>query len=116
MSRLKSNPIMIKERASMVWLPFGSVEVMDGAFILVDKDGVRIQIGEEPPVQDELGDGNVVMVWPSNNDIGFEFDTCGVNRRIPVDMDGLMLCSFQPAESANSDAVPQGMFSSDDNW
>ncbi len=44
MSRLESNPIMIKERASMVWLPFGSVEVMDGAFVLVDKDGVRIQV------------------------------------------------------------------------
>ncbi len=44
MSRLESNPIMIKERASMVWLPFGNVEVMDGAFVLVDKDGVRIQV------------------------------------------------------------------------
>jgi CRISPR-associated protein Cas1 len=44
MSRLESNPIMIKERASMVWLPCGSVEVMDGAFVLVDKDGVRIQV------------------------------------------------------------------------
>ena len=28
----------------MVWLPYGNVEVSDGAFVLIDKNGVRIQV------------------------------------------------------------------------
>lgn len=96
------------------WLSRLFLEVRAGVY--VGTYSVRIRDLVWNQIQGELGDGNVVMVWPSNNDIGFEFDTCGVNRRIPVDMDGLMLCSFQPTESASRDAVPQGAFSSDDNW
>jgi CRISPR-associated protein Cas1 len=44
MGRLESNPIMMKERASMVWLSCGNVEIIDGALALVDKDGIRIQV------------------------------------------------------------------------
>ncbi|WP_034945725.1 type I-E CRISPR-associated endoribonuclease Cas2e [Erwinia oleae] len=40
--------------------------------------------------------GNVVMAWSTNTESGFEFQTYGENRRIPVDMDGLRLVSFQP--------------------
>jgi CRISPR-associated protein Cas1 len=28
----------------MVWLPCGSVEVRDGAFVLIDKDGIRVHV------------------------------------------------------------------------
>ena len=41
-------------------------------------------------------DGNVVMAWATNNESGFEFQTWGKNRRIPVDLDGLRLVSFLP--------------------
>lgn len=40
--------------------------------------------------------GNVVMAWASNNESGFEFQTLGENRRLPVEMDGIRLVSFQP--------------------
>ena len=42
------------------------------------------------------GEGNVVMAWSANTESGFDFQTIGENRRIPVDMDGLRLVSFLP--------------------
>ena len=42
--------------------------------------------------------GNVAMVWKTNTESGFDFQTMGPNRRIPVDMDGLRLVSFLPEE------------------
>ncbi|ELY4311360.1 type I-E CRISPR-associated endoribonuclease Cas2 [Cronobacter sakazakii] len=44
-------------------------------------------------------EGNVVMAWVTNNESGFDFQTFGVNRRIPVDLDGLRLVSFLPLEN-----------------
>ncbi|MGS0648125.1 type I-E CRISPR-associated endoribonuclease Cas2e [Komagataeibacter melomenusus] len=40
--------------------------------------------------------GNAVMAWAAPNDAGFAFDTCGQNRRVPVDFDGLRLVAFGP--------------------
>jgi len=37
-------PIPIKERNSIVFLRYGELGVIDGAFVLVDKDGVRKHI------------------------------------------------------------------------
>jgi CRISPR-associated protein Cas1 len=37
-------PIPIKDRASIVFLEYGQVDVIDGAFVLVDENGVRVQI------------------------------------------------------------------------
>ena len=42
--RLKSNPIPLKERITMVWLQRGNLDVQDGALVLIDKDGVRTHI------------------------------------------------------------------------
>ncbi len=39
-----AKPIMLKERSSMVFLQYGQVDVEHGAFVLVDKTGVRKQI------------------------------------------------------------------------
>lgn len=35
-----------------------------------------------------------VMAWATNTESGFEFQTWGENKRIPVDLDGLRLVSF----------------------
>ncbi|HBI10144.1 MAG TPA: type I-E CRISPR-associated endoribonuclease Cas2 [Franconibacter pulveris] len=43
--------------------------------------------------------GNVVMAWATNNESGFDFQTYGANRRVPVDLDGLRLVSFLPHEN-----------------
>jgi len=37
-------PIPIKDRAAIVFLEYGHVDVVDGAFVLVDQNGVRVQI------------------------------------------------------------------------
>lgn len=37
-------PIPMKDRAGIVFLEYGEVDVIDGAFVLVDQTGVRVQI------------------------------------------------------------------------
>lgn len=46
-----------------------------------------------------LETGDAVMVWKAPNDQGYEFQTAGTNRRMPVDFDGLKLVSFFPESS-----------------
>ena len=43
--------------------------------------------------------GNVVMAWAGNHESGYEFQTLGVNRRIPVEFDGLQLVAFTKPDS-----------------
>lgn len=42
--RLKSKPISIKERSSILFLDKGNVDVKDGSFVLIDKNGIRKHI------------------------------------------------------------------------
>lgn len=60
-------------------------------------------------VKKQIGEGNAVLVWANPNDLGLDFDTCGVNRRVPVVLDGLKLCSYvQPPENKHqADREPQ---------
>ena len=37
-------PIPVKDRSSIVFLQYGQIDVIDGAFVLVDEAGVRVQI------------------------------------------------------------------------
>jgi CRISPR-associated protein Cas1 len=37
-------PIPIKDRSAIVFLEYGQVDVIDGAFVLIDKNGARVQI------------------------------------------------------------------------
>lgn len=46
-------------------------------------------------------EGNVVMAWATNTESGFDFQTLGKNRRMPVDLDGLRLVSFYPEAEGN---------------
>lgn len=45
-------------------------------------------------------EGSVVMAWAARTESGFEFQTLGVNRREPVDYDGLRLVRFLPSDPA----------------
>ncbi len=38
--------------------------------------------------------GNIAMIWATSTEYGFDFQTMGTNRRIPVDLGGLRLVSF----------------------
>ncbi len=42
--RIQSKPMFLKERASILWLERGNIDVVDGAFVLIDAAGVRMQI------------------------------------------------------------------------
>lgn len=46
-------------------------------------------------------DGSVVMGWASSHESGYEFQTLGANRRLPVEFDGLNLVAFHPLESGD---------------
>ena len=62
-------------------------------------------------VKAEIDDGDAIIAWAARNDAGYDFDTCGQNRRIPVDVDGLKLVQFLPlhedADAANHVAIPE---------
>jgi CRISPR-associated protein Cas2 len=71
-----------------VWL----LEVRAGVYVGNYSRRVREMIWEQ--VVGSIEGGNGVMAWASANDAGFEFETCGANRRVPVDCDGFRLVSF----------------------
>jgi CRISPR-associated protein Cas2 len=66
----------------------------------------RERISEE--VVGAIEDGNAVIAWTAPNDAGFSFDTCGVNRRIPVDFDGFRLVSFLPSDGKDRSEADAG--------
>mgnify|MGYP001139947419 FL=1 len=75
-----------------IWL----LEVRAGVYVGDVSRRIREMIWEQVNVLAE--EGNVVMAWATNTESGFEFQTYGTNRRVPVDHDGLRLVSFLPVE------------------
>ncbi|MBV7404216.1 type I-E CRISPR-associated endoribonuclease Cas2e [Enterobacter sp. ENT03] len=73
-----------------VWL----LEVRAGVYVGEVSRKVREMIWYQITQLAEAG--NVVMAWATNNESGFDFQTWGENRRMPVDLDGLRLVSFFP--------------------
>lgn len=73
-----------------VWL----LEIRAGVYVGNVSTKIREMIWHQVSVLTEKG--NVVMAWATNTESGFEFQTFGENRRIPVDLDGLRLVSFLP--------------------
>jgi len=75
-----------------IWL----LEVRAGVYVGSITRRVREMIWQQ--VSELAEEGNVVMAWATNTESGFDFQTYGDNRRIPVDYDGLRLVSFLPVE------------------
>ena len=73
-----------------VWL----LEIRAGVYIGNYCARTREMIWEQ--VVAGIDDGDAVIAWTAPNDAGFDFDTCGRNRRVPVDLDGFKLVSFLP--------------------
>ncbi len=71
-----------------IWL----LEVRAGVYVGDVSAKIREMIWENITTFTE--NGNVVMIWATNNESGFEFQTYGENRRMPLDFDGLRLVSF----------------------
>ncbi|EAM2910339.1 type I-E CRISPR-associated endoribonuclease Cas2 [Salmonella enterica] len=73
-----------------IWL----LEIRAGVYVGDVSAKIREMIWQQISVLTD--EGNVVMAWATNTESGFEFQTFGENRRIPVDLDGLRLVSFLP--------------------
>lgn len=75
-----------------IWL----LEVRAGVYVGDTSKRVREMIWQQ--IIELAEEGNVVMAWATNTESGFDFQTYGENRRIPVEYDGLRLVSFLPQE------------------
>ncbi len=75
-----------------IWL----LEVRAGVYIGDVSRRTREMLWEQ--VADGLEEGSVVIAWQSANESGYEFQTLGPNRRMPVEYDGLYLVAFHPLE------------------
>ena len=73
-----------------IWL----LEIRAGVYIGDVSRRIREMIWEQVEALSDLG--NVAMAWATNTESGFDFQTFGENRRIPIDYDGLRLVSFMP--------------------
>jgi CRISPR-associated protein Cas2 len=89
---VENSPPRLRGRLA-VWL----LEVRAGVYVGTYSKRTREMIWEQ--VRGAIGEGNAVIAWTAPNDAGFEFETCGINRRIPVDLDGFRLVSFKPVSS-----------------
>ena len=79
-----------------VWL----LEVRAGVYLGNVSKRVREMIWQH--CETLMEDGNIVMAWQTNTESGFDFQTLGKNRRMPIDHDGLRLVEFFPVEEENS--------------
>jgi CRISPR-associated protein Cas2 len=73
-----------------VWL----LEIRAGVYIGNPSKRLREFIWGQ--VIEGVAEGNAVMAWSTNTESGYDFETLGKNRRIPVEFDGLRLVSFLP--------------------
>ncbi|MCQ4321963.1 type I-E CRISPR-associated endoribonuclease Cas2e [Stutzerimonas stutzeri] len=78
-----------------IWL----LEVRAGVYIGDVSKRTREMIWEH--LREGYEDGNVVMAWASNHESGYEFQTLGANRRVPVEFDGLHLVAFRPLDNSD---------------
>ncbi|MDF7674202.1 type I-E CRISPR-associated endoribonuclease Cas2e [Acetobacteraceae bacterium ESL0709] len=83
-----------------VWL----LEIRAGVYIGSYSKKIREMIWQY--VCAYIEEGNGVIAWSAPNDAGFEFDTCGANRRIPVDFDGFRLVAFGPEAALPGTVIP----------
>ena len=81
-----------------IWL----LEIRAGVYVGDVSKRIREMIWEQITALAEIG--NVAMAWATNTESGFDFQTFGENRRVPVDYDGLRLVSFMPMKVENDDA------------
>jgi CRISPR-associated protein Cas2 len=76
-----------------VWL----IEIRAGVYVGNPSKRLRERIWAQ--VCEGIEDGNAVMAWNTNTESGYDFETVGQNRRMPVDFDGLRLVSFFPQDN-----------------
>ncbi len=88
---LEAAPPALRGRLAL-WM----LEVRAGVYVGSLSKRVRQMVWST--VKSSIGNGNAVMAWKTDTESGFDFETCGENRRIPVEYHGLKLVSFIPLE------------------
>lgn len=73
-----------------IWL----LEIRAGVYVGKVSRRIREMIWKQ--VESGIECGNAVVAWSTNSEGGFDFQTVGENRRIPIEMDGIKLVSFLP--------------------
>ena len=73
-----------------VWL----LEIRPGVYVGNYSQRTRRMIWDQ--VRSHIADGDAIIAWSAPNDAGYDFDTCGMNRRMPTELDGLKLVRFNP--------------------
>lgn len=86
---LENAPPRLRGRLA-IWL----LEIRAGVYVGNYATRIREYIWEQ--VKAGIEDGNAAMAWRVANEAGFDFETIGVNRRIPIELDGAKLVSFMP--------------------
>ena len=82
-----------------LWL----LEIRAGVYVGNYSRRTREMIWEQ--VQKNIDTGDGIVVWSAPTETGFDFDTCGTNRRVPTDVDGLKLVRFFPLDQASEVTV-----------
>jgi len=77
-----------------IWL----LEVRAGVYVGNVSKKVREMIWYQ--CEELKEEGSIVMAWQTNTESGFDFQTLGENRRVPVEYDGLRLVQFLPEQSS----------------
>jgi len=93
---IEAAPASLRGRLA-IWL----LEIRAGVYVGKYSKKIREMIWEN--IRDGIGEGSAIMAWSTPTESGFDFQTIGKDRRIPVDWDGLKLVSFQPLESQGTD-------------
>lgn len=68
------------------------LEIRAGVYVGDVSKRVREMLWEQ--VCAFVEEGNAVMTWSTNTEQGFDFETHGRNRRLPVALDGYKLIAF----------------------
>ena len=92
-------PPRLRGRLS-VWL----LEIRAGVYVGNYSRRTREMIWEQ--IRAHIGEGDAVIAWAAPNDVGYDFDTCGVNRRVPTDIDGFKLVCFEPIVALDNQENP----------
>ncbi len=84
---VENSPPRLRGRLAL-WL----LEIRAGVYVGSYSSKVRDKLWNQ--VTQGIERGNAVMAWSRPNESGFDFTTCGYNRRHPVSLDGIKLVSF----------------------
>jgi len=74
------------------------LEIRAGVYVGDVSRKIREMIWEQ--IGSLYEEGNAAMAWATNTESGFDFQTIGKNRRIPINYDRLRLVSFRRPKEA----------------